>query len=118
MKIARIAMPRRAPVGTTFRFTVSEAALVSFAFTKAVAGRRVRGRCVAALRKQAIKRPCSRTVTAGRFGFFARHGANRVRFDGRISASKMLKLGGYSLVISAVNPVGRTTARLRFTIVG
>jgi hypothetical protein len=41
-----------------------------------------------------------------------------VHFQGRISPSKKLRPGRYTLVITATNTAGSTTARLKFTIVG
>jgi hypothetical protein len=118
LKIAGIAQLRRPPVGTTFRFTLSDAAIVRFAFTQTMPGSRVRGRCVAVTREEGNKHACRRTVTAGSFGFLAGLGSYAVRFQGRILDSKKLKPGRYTLVITAINTRGSATARLTFTIIG
>jgi hypothetical protein len=107
---------RRAPVGTTFRFTLNEAAAVRFAFTHSLSGRRVGRRCVAQTKKNLGKHRCSRTVTAGSFSFRAGVGRHGVRFQGPLPRSEKLKPGRYTLIITATNASGKTTARLRFTI--
>lgn len=117
-KFAAIARVRKPPVGTTFRFKLSGPASVRFAFTQSRPGRRVGGRCVAQTARNRSKRRCPRTVTAGSFRFSAGSGAYSVRFQGRISRSKKLKPGRYTLIITATNTAGSSSARLRFTIVG
>ncbi|MDQ6811461.1 MAG: hypothetical protein M3Z95_06145 [Actinomycetota bacterium] len=109
----------RPPVGTRFSFTLNEQATVSFAFTQQVGGRRVKGRCVSKTKKNRHKRACKRTVTKGRLSFTGHSGANKVSFQGRISASQKLRLGHYTLVITATNTVGQSSSpqRLSFTIV-
>jgi hypothetical protein len=58
-------------------------------------------------------------VTQGTLTFTAHIGTNKVAFEGRISASKQLKLGRYTLVITATNAAGRSSKprSLSFTIV-
>ena len=117
-KVATIARVRKPPVGTTFRFKLSQAAAVRFAFTQSRLGRPVGGRCLAATATNRRKRRCWRTVTAGSFTYSAEAGAYTVHFQGRTSRSKRLKPGRYTLVISATNSAGSTMARLKFRIVG
>jgi hypothetical protein len=109
----------RAPVGTTFSFTMSQPASVSFAFTQQLSGRKVRGRCVAPTGSNRHKRSCLRTVTRGTLAFAGRNGANRVSFQGRLSRSQKLRPGRYTLVILATNAGGQRSSplRLSFTIV-
>jgi len=91
----------RSPVGTKFRFTVSEPARVRFAFTQRV--RRHKRR---------------RVVTRGALSFNAAAGAHSVTFQGRLSRHKRIKPGRYTLVITATNAAGqRSTARLTFVVV-
>jgi uncharacterized delta-60 repeat protein len=116
--LPHVAHKRRPPVGTTFGFTLNEAARVTFAFTQTLPGRRVGRRCVAQTKRNKHKRRCSRTLTAGTLTFAGHAGANKVRFQGRLSRSKRLKPGRYTLIITATNAAGqRATARLTFTIV-
>jgi len=115
----RVTFSRGRPaVGTTFRFRLAGATTVRFAFTQRVPGRRVHGRCVARTNANSRKRKCTRTVTRGSFGFVGHGGLNTVRFQGRVSRSKKLKPGRYTLVITANTPgFGSTSTRLTFTIV-
>jgi hypothetical protein len=106
-------------VGTTISFVLNEPASVSFAFTQQLGGRKVKGRCVAQTNKNRRKPSCRRTVMAGTLSFAGHTGLNKVVFQGRISASKRLGLGAYTLGITATNSVGeRSSPRsLNFTIV-
>jgi hypothetical protein len=117
-KVATIARVRKPPVGTTFRFKLSQAATVRFAFMQSRTGRRVGGRCLAPPATNHRGRRCSQMLARGSFSFSAGAGAYTVRFQGRISPSKKLKPGRCILVITATNTAGSTTARLKFTIVG
>jgi hypothetical protein len=58
-------------------------------------------------------------VTAGRLTFTGHDGANRVAFEGRISPSKKLQPGRYTLMIIAADSAGVRSApkSLSFTIV-
>jgi hypothetical protein len=90
--LPHIASAKRPPVGTTFRFTVNEAASVRFVFTK-------RGR----------KR--------GTLSFNVGAGKHKLRFQGRISKHKRLKPGRYTLTITATNAAGQSAStKLKFTI--
>jgi streptogramin lyase len=118
-KLAQVSKRKRPPVGTTFSFTLNEQASVSFEFTQQVGGRRVNGKCIAQTKKNRRKGACKRTVTRGTLSFTGRGGANKVVFQGRISRSKKLKPGRYTLIIAATNSAGArsTPASLSFTIV-
>jgi hypothetical protein len=89
----------RAPVGTTFSFTLNESATASFSFTRRAPGRRVSGRCVAVTPGNAGKPRCKRTVSAGSFSLGAHAGLNKVSFQGRLSGTRTLKPGSYGLVL-------------------
>ncbi len=106
-------------MGTTFSFTLNEQANVSFVFTQRVRGRKVRGKCVAQTKGNRRKPACLRTVTRGTLGFSGHAGVNHVAFQGRISRSKRLAPGTYTLLITASDATRRKsgTARLTFTIV-
>ncbi len=110
---------RKPPVGTTFSFTLNEAATVQFSFTQRVPGRKVGRGCVAPTRANRHKHSCSRTVTTGTLVLAAHTGTNTLRFQGRISGSKKLRPGAYTLVVAATGPSGKsaTPQRLTFTIV-
>jgi len=91
---------RGLPIGTTFSLTVDEQASMRLAFTQQVGGRR-------------------RAITRGVISFTGHAGTNRLFFAGRISRSKMLPPGRYTLVITARSAVGghSSSKRLSFTIV-
>jgi CSLREA domain-containing protein len=110
---------KRPPVGTTFSFTLNEAASVSFSFTQRVGGRKVKGKCVAQRKKNRHKHACKRTVTRGAVSLTAHAGLNKAIFQGRLSHKLKLKPGTYTLVITAKNSAGQRSAasRLTFTIV-
>jgi hypothetical protein len=88
----------KAPIGTTFSFSLNEQAGVTFSFS-----RRVK----------------DRTVTAGRLAFAGHDGTNKLAFQGRVSAGKKLKPGRYTLAITAIDSAGTRSApkSLSFTIV-
>jgi CSLREA domain-containing protein len=110
---------KRAPVGTTFSFTLNAAASVSFSFTQRVGGRKVKGKCVAQTKKNRHKHACKRTVTRGAVSLVAHAGTNKAIFQGRISHALKLKPGAYVVVITAKNSAGQRSApaRLSFTVV-
>jgi hypothetical protein len=62
---------------------------------------------------------CKRTVTSGTLTFTGRSGLNKVAFQGRISRTKKLPLGAYTLQITALNSAGKRSSprTLKFTIV-
>jgi hypothetical protein len=118
-KLAQISKKKKSPVGTTFSFTLNEQASVSFAFTQKLAGRRVKGKCVAQTKNNRHKPSCKRTVTRGTLSFTGHSGVNKVVFQGRISRSKKLGLGRYTLLITAISATGQRSQpkSLSFTIV-
>jgi len=107
------------PIGTTFSFTLNEQAAVSFAFTRRVGGREVAGKCVAQTHGNARKRTCRRTVTQATLAFHGHFDANKVSFQGRLSRTRKLPTGAYTLLITAVNTTHHrsNTVSLGFTIV-
>jgi hypothetical protein len=116
-KLAQISAKKKPPVGTTFSFSLNEQAAISFSFTQQVR-RKLKGRCVAHTKKNRRRLACKHTVTAGALSFTGHSGTNKVNFQGRISRSKKLKPGRYTLVITASNSVGYARPQsLTFTIV-
>ncbi len=117
--LAKISRKRRPPVGTTFSFRLNKAATVRLAFTQRVAGRRVKGKCVAQTKRNRKKPRCTRTVTVGTLSFRGRAGTNKVRFQGRLSRRKRLKPGRYTLTVTARDSTGLQSAprSVSFTIV-
>jgi hypothetical protein len=86
---------RRAPIGTTFSFTLDQPAAVTLAFTR---GSR---------------------IAAGALEVKGRAGDNQVRFRGRLSSGRTLRPGAYAVTVTATNGAQqRTTHRpLHFRIV-
>ena len=77
------------------------------------------GKCVAQRSANHKKARCTRTITAGTLTFTEHEGTNRVYFDGRLSATKKLSVGRYTLNIIATNAQGQRSSpvSLSFTIV-
>jgi hypothetical protein len=104
--------------GTTFGFTLNEAATAHLSFTQALGGRSVAGRCVAQTKHNRARRACRRTVTVGTLGLAAHMGSDHVRFAGRLSARRELQPGHYTLALTATAAGLTSVARsLSFTIV-
>jgi hypothetical protein len=117
-RLAKISRRGGTPVGTTFSFLLNEPATASFSFIHQLIGRRIGGRCVAKTSGNRHGMDCKRRVTAGALSITAHVGTNKVVFDGRISRSKRLKPGSYTLVIKATNSAGVSNSKqLTFTIV-
>jgi hypothetical protein len=76
-------------------------------------------RCVAKAPKGRRGKSCARTVTVGALSLAGHAGLDRVAFQGRISPSKRLKPGCYTLHIVATNAAKEHSApaTLTFTIV-
>jgi hypothetical protein len=111
--------PHKPPVGTTFSFTLNEAASVSLTFTHQQAGRKLGSRCVAQTRRNRSKHACKRTVTAGVLTFAAHAGLDKISFQGLLTHATTLPRGTYTLTLQATNPTGQRSApsRLSFTVV-
>jgi len=118
--LARFARKRKPPVGTTFTFTLNEQATVSFSFSRSVSGgRKVAHKCVAKSRANSKRKACRRTIAAGTLTFTGHQGVDRVVFDGRVSKTRKLTPGTYTLTIIATNAARLRSApvKLTFTIV-
>jgi hypothetical protein len=117
-KFAGIARAHMLPVGTTFRFTLNEAATVRFAFAQLVPGRKANGTCAAQIASNRSHKACTRGVPRGSLSFSAGAGLNKLFFQGRLTRTRKLKPGSYTLTITATNAAGqRATKTLRpFTV--
>lgn len=121
-KLAQISRRRKRkplPVGTTFSFSLNESATVLLEFTQTTGGRKAGKSCVAPTRRNRHSPTCKRTVTVGTLSFTGHTGTNKVRFDGRLSRTRKLQPGRYTLVVTATNASRQASAaqRLTFTIV-
>ncbi len=116
--LAKLTKKGKVPLGTTFSFALNEPSSVSLTFTQSVGGRKVHGSCKAQSKSNRHKRACKRTVTAGMLVLSGHAGLNKVAFQGRISASKKLRPGPYTLgIVARAAGESSSPATLRFTIV-
>jgi hypothetical protein len=109
---------RRRPLGTTFRYALSEPARVSFTVQQILPGRTDRRGCVAQTAHNRKRRACTRLAKPRRFVVNAHAGGNATRFTGRIGA-QALAPGDYRVTLVATNATGRRSAakRLSFRVV-
>jgi IPT/TIG domain/FG-GAP repeat len=116
-KLAQISSARAAPLGTTFSFTLNQAATVKLAFTLDRPGRRSGKRCVAETGSNRHQRKCTRTSGAGTLSIAAPSGADKLAFYGRLSRSTRVRPGSYTVAVTA-GAGGKTSnaVRLSFTI--
>jgi hypothetical protein len=96
----------RTPTSTTIRFTVNEDSRMRFGFERATVGRRVGRRCVRQTRANRSRKRCTRYVNAGAFELDVKAGANRVRFSGRITARRKLRLGKHRVTVTPTDKAG------------
>jgi len=110
---------RRLAVGTRFDFTLNEAAIVTFTFSRPASGRLVGHSCQAPSSHNSRRRRCTRLVSLGSFSFLGLSGVNHVSFHGRISSRARLGRGSFALTISArAHGHNAKPHSLRFTIAG
>jgi Tol biopolymer transport system component len=109
----------RTRVGTTLRFTLSEAASVTVSVERATPGRRVGRTCRRPAPSLHRRASCTRHVLAGSLTRAAlTAGTQQIAFSGRLG-TRPLALGGYRLTVVATDPSGNRSAphRLSFVIV-
>ena len=119
-KLATFAAAAKPRVGTTFQFTLNETATVRFAFAQLLPGRKVNGKCVAQTARNRRSKACTRSVPVGSLSFNAGAGPHKLFFQGRLTRTRKLQPGTYTLTITATNAAGQraTKGPLRsFTIV-
>lgn len=102
------ATAKKGKKGTTFRYTLSETAMVKIVIAERRSGRRKGTKCVAPSRKRATARKCTRLTARGTLTRTSRQGANAVFFSGRI-ASKALGPGNYQATLTATDPTKNTS---------
>jgi Domain of unknown function (DUF4394) len=101
----------RVPRGTTFRFTLSEAARVRVVFARKTAGRRVGGRCLAATSARRKRAKCTRYVAVGSISASGKAGRNSVKFTGRIGGRALAPASYRASVTATDSAAQRSTAR-------
>jgi len=111
---------RKAPLGTSFRFTLSAAARVKIKITRSAAGLRHGHSCLApnATLKREHAKHCMRTLAVVTLTRASEpNGPDSVSFSGRIGHSP-LPAGAYTALLSASNSAGNSKpVTLAFTIV-
>jgi len=105
---SKLASISRSPLGTTISFRLSEAAQASVGFQRQSPGRLVGGKCAKPTAANRTRKACKRYPGAGQLGFAAAAGANKVKFQGRLSAGKKLAPGTYRIVIGARDAAGNS----------
>jgi uncharacterized repeat protein (TIGR01451 family) len=110
---------RRTSIGTTIRFKLTQPAKATLTFSQPKTGRRVGRRCVTLTRGNRKKRRCTIPNVRGTLSFNGHSGTNKVRFQGRLTRTRKLKPGRYTLTITATDSAGnRSNAKsTSFTIV-
>jgi hypothetical protein len=103
--------------GTSFRYSLSESATVTFTIERKTCGRRAGGKCRPKTKSNARKRGCDLWTRGGAFRAQATAGDNRTRFSGRIG-KKALKAGSCRVLLAAIDASGNTSkiARTVFEI--
>ena len=105
--ISDLALISKSPIGTTISFRLSEAAQATLSFQRAAPGRRVGRKCVKQTAQNAAKKRCTRFLNAGALpALSAKAGQNRVRFQGRLTGSRSLRLGRHRVVVRARDAAG------------
>jgi CSLREA domain-containing protein len=100
--------------GTTVRFTLSEAARVTFTLRRRAGGRRVGGRCVAPLPSDRRRKRCDLPLP-GLFSVAGKAGANSVRLSGRLRGVE-LRAASYWLRAAPRDAAGNTGEAKRVAI--
>ncbi|MDQ6728892.1 MAG: cell wall-binding repeat-containing protein, partial [Actinomycetota bacterium] len=116
---AKKSKKKRAPIGTTLKFTLSSAAKVKIVISELTTGRRSGKKCVKATHALRHHARCTLAVTKGTLvRTHAITGANAVPFSGRIGKGA-LQPGRYEATLSATDSSGRDSnvVHLSFKIV-
>jgi hypothetical protein len=116
--LERKARRSRLPLGTTFSFSLDQAAQVELSFARLTGGRKAGGRCVSPALAAPRAQRCTRSLSAGTLTIRAQAGGNALAFGGKTSLGR-LPAGTYAVELSATGLTGHPSApvSLRFTIV-
>jgi subtilisin-like proprotein convertase family protein len=103
--------------GTTFRYSLSEAAAVTFTIQRKLKGRKVGRKCKKPTRRNRSRRRCARYKRAGAFRQQAVAGRNSKAFSGRIGR-KSLRPGRYRALLVATDATGNKSksAKVAFRV--
>ncbi|MCA1700809.1 MAG: hypothetical protein LC790_18655 [Actinobacteria bacterium] len=103
---------RHRRAGTSFRYTLSEAARVVFTIEKKTRGRRVGGKCRQRTQRNRKARRCTRYKRSGSFSQQGAARRNRKRFSGKLRG-KPLPSGSYRATLLATDAAGNVSKRKR-----
>ena len=101
--------------GTLISATVSAAAQLTLTFTQPALGRLTHGHCSPPNKHNRGAGHCTRHITKGTITFQAKAGANTIAFGARLTPTKKLAPGTYSLTITA-SAGGATSAPTAITL--
>lgn len=109
---------RRAPVGTTFRYRLSEEARLTLTMARRTRGRRVGGVCRRVSRRNRGRPACRRWVRRGALRLTAQAGPNAKKFNGRLRG-RALKTGRWRATARALDATGALSdpRSVRFRVV-
>jgi len=111
---------RKLPLGTSFRFTLSEPANVQIVFTRSASGLRSGGHCVAPTPRLKHRRAshCTRTLTVGRLTrAHEGQGADSIAFSGRIGTHALAPRNYWARLTASANGLTSAPSKLALTIV-
>jgi hypothetical protein len=103
-------------IGTSFKFTLNEAATVKLTFTTTLKGRKVSHKCVAQTSKNKHKPKCTTARAVGTMTVSGRAGKNTVAFAGKIGGHELAP-GTDNVTITATSGKSTSSKTLSFTIV-
>ena len=101
-------MSVRARKGTTFRYALSEQALVTFTIDRRTRGRVVAGECVKETKSNRKRPRCTITKRLGSFDEQSSAGANERRFSGALG-NRVLRPGPHRVTMLAVDGAGNVS---------
>jgi hypothetical protein len=110
---------RKPPLGTSFSFTLSEAASVQIVITRSAPGLRSAGRCVASTPKleRGHARHCTRTLTVGKLTrAHEGQGIDSIAFSGRLGAHALTPRAYRATLTATANGLASTPSKLALTI--
>ena len=113
---AAAADPRafKVDAGTSFGYTLSEAASVEIVIERRLKGRLLRGTCVRQTRANRRRAACARFKEVGRFGDSGESGANETPFSGSIGTNQLAS-GRYRAILTASDAAANDSAPLQLS---
>jgi hypothetical protein len=111
-RVDRTGTAAAAKRGTTFRYSLSEVAIVRFTIERRLKGHLVDGRCRRPTRENRDARACTRYRRVGSFRRSATGGPNKTKFRGLVD-SRWLRPGPYRATLRASDAAGNRSQRKR-----